>query len=134
MDQIAERFITKQGAIPSLKGIMVSREHLRFGQRRTRARYSGKRVLRDGDIISIDIGAKLNGYHGDSAWTYPVGTISDDDQKLLDVTEESLYRGLKEANRENVCRIFPTQYKRMSKANNFSRQGICRTRGRAGSA
>ncbi len=57
----------------------------------------GKKVLKDGDIISIDIGAEYKGYHGDSAWTYPVGTITDADQQLLDVTENSLYEGLKEA-------------------------------------
>ncbi|MFD3786080.1 type I methionyl aminopeptidase [Bacillus altitudinis] len=98
LDQIAERFITKQGAIPSFKvyngfrgSICVSvNEELVHG-------IPGKRVLRDGDIISIDIGAKLNGYHGDSAWTYPVGVISDEDRKLLEVTEESLYKGLQEA-------------------------------------
>ena len=49
-----------------------------------------------GDIISIDIGAKYNGYHGDSAWTYPVGNISESVQKLLDVTEKSLYLGLEQ--------------------------------------
>ncbi|MFJ5673051.1 type I methionyl aminopeptidase [Bacillus safensis] len=95
---IAEGFSTKQGAIPSFKGyngfrgsICVSvNEELVHG-------IPGKRVLRDGDIISIDIGAKLNGYHGDSAWTYPVGVISDEDRKLLEVTEESLYIGLQEA-------------------------------------
>ncbi len=57
----------------------------------------GDRVLQDGDIISIDIGAEYNGYHGDSAWTYPVGTISEETKRLLDVTEESLYKGLERA-------------------------------------
>ncbi len=56
----------------------------------------GKRKLKEGDIISIDIGAKYNGYHGDSAWTYPVGNISESVQKLLDVTEKSLYLGLEQ--------------------------------------
>ncbi|MFV0246496.1 MAG: type I methionyl aminopeptidase [Mycoplasmatales bacterium] len=50
--------------------------------------------LKEGDIISIDIGAKYKGYHGDSAWTYPVGNISDDDKYLLEHTEKSLYEGL----------------------------------------
>ncbi|MEW9033840.1 MAG: type I methionyl aminopeptidase, partial [Planifilum fimeticola] len=57
----------------------------------------GTRVLREGDIISIDIGAQYEGYHGDSAWTYPVGRISETAEKLLRVTEESLYRGLAKA-------------------------------------
>jgi methionyl aminopeptidase len=51
----------------------------------------GRRRLRDGDIISVDVGAILNGYHGDSAWTYPVGQISDEAADLLRATEASLY-------------------------------------------
>jgi methionyl aminopeptidase len=98
LDKIAEEFIRSKDAIPSFKGyngftgsICASvNEELVHG-------IPGDRVLKEGDIISIDIGAKYNGYHGDSAWTYPVGKISDEDQRLLDVTEESLYLGIKEA-------------------------------------
>lgn len=50
----------------------------------------GERVLRDGDILSVDIGTILDGWQGDSAWTYPVGTISDDAARLLADTEEAL--------------------------------------------
>jgi methionyl aminopeptidase len=57
----------------------------------------GKKTLRDGDIISIDIGATFGGYIGDSAWTYPVGTIDDEAQRLLEVTERSLYLGIEQA-------------------------------------
>ena len=95
LDIIAENFIRKYDAIPSFKGYNGFRgsicasvnEELVHG-------IPGDRVLRDGDIISIDIGAKYNGYHGDSAWTYPVGMITEETQSLLDVTEESLYQGL----------------------------------------
>ncbi|MBF0707210.1 MULTISPECIES: type I methionyl aminopeptidase [Bacillales] len=97
LDTIADRFIRQLGAIPSFKGyngftgsICASvNEELVHG-------IPGDRVLAEGDIISIDIGAKYNGYHGDSAWTYPVGTISEEDERLLKVTEESLYKGLNE--------------------------------------
>ena len=58
---------------------------------------SKKDILKDGDIITIDIGVEYKGYHADSAKTYPVGTISDELKKLLEVTEESLYEGLKHA-------------------------------------
>jgi methionyl aminopeptidase len=51
-------------------------------------------VLEEGDIISIDCGAIVEGYHGDAAWTYPVGRIDDDAQRLLEVTEKSLWAGL----------------------------------------
>lgn len=52
------------------------------------------RKLLEGDIVSIDIGANYKGYHGDSAWTYPVGNISNQKQKLLENTEKSLFEGL----------------------------------------
>jgi len=97
LDYIAEKFIQSQGAIPSFKGyngftgsICTSvNEELLHG-------IPGKRVLREGDIISIDIGACFNGYHADSAWTYPVGDIDEDSKQLLKVAEQSLYCGLEE--------------------------------------
>ncbi len=98
LDSIAEKFIRQHDAIPSFKGyngftgsICASvNEELVHG-------IPGDRLLKNGDIISIDIGANYNGYHGDSAWTYAVGEISEETQKLLDVTEQSLYKGLEEA-------------------------------------
>jgi methionyl aminopeptidase len=98
LDELAETFIRSMGAIPSFKGyggfpgsICTSvNEELVHG-------IPGKRTLQEGDIISIDIGAQFQGYHGDSAWTYPVGNISEEDQRLLRVTEESLYKGLEKA-------------------------------------
>ncbi len=52
------------------------------------------RKIKEGDIISVDVGACYKGYHGDSAWTYAVGQISDEAARLMKVTEESLYAGL----------------------------------------
>ncbi|MGF9915717.1 type I methionyl aminopeptidase [Paenibacillus ehimensis] len=98
LDQIAEDFIRSQGAIPSFKGyngfpgsICASvNDELVHG-------IPSQRKLKNGDIISIDIGAEYKGYHGDSAWTYGVGEISETARKLLEVTERSLYAGLAEA-------------------------------------
>jgi methionyl aminopeptidase len=95
LDQIAEDFIRSQSAIPSFKGyngfsgsICASvNEELVHG-------IPGDRVLNEGDIISLDIGAQYKGYHGDSAWTYAVGEISPEARRLLAVTEQSLYAGL----------------------------------------
>lgn len=95
IDQIAEKFIRNFGATPSFKGyngfqgsVCTSvNDELVHG-------VPSKRKLRDGDIISIDIGACYEGFHGDSAWTYPVGTISPEAERLLAVTEQSLYAGL----------------------------------------
>ncbi|WP_082235750.1 type I methionyl aminopeptidase [Halobacillus massiliensis] len=98
LDKIADQFIRSMDAIPSFKGYNGFRgsicasvnEELVHG-------IPGDRVLKDGDIISIDIGAKYQGYHGDSAWTYPVGTVDESTAELLRVTEESLFKGLDEA-------------------------------------
>ncbi|MGV7118295.1 type I methionyl aminopeptidase [Paenibacillus kyungheensis] len=95
LDQIADRYIRSQNALPSFKGyngfpasICASvNEQLVHG-------FPNKRKLQEGDIVTLDIGAEYCGYHGDSAWTYPVGQISDDAKKLLEVTEGSLYAGL----------------------------------------
>jgi methionyl aminopeptidase len=98
LDRLAEEYIRKQNALPSFKGyggfpasICTSvNEELVHG-------IPSDRVLKEGDIISIDIGAEYQGYHGDSAWTYGVGEISESAKKLLQATEESLYKGLAEA-------------------------------------
>jgi methionyl aminopeptidase len=95
LDNIADEFIKSQNSISSFKGyngfpgsICISvNEELVHG-------IPGSKILRDGDIVSLDIGAYYNGYHGDSAWTFPVGTISPEAKKLLTVTEQSLYEGL----------------------------------------
>lgn len=58
---------------------------------------SKQTILREGDIVSIDICAFINGYHGDNAYTFPCGDISDEAQRLLDATKESLYQGIKAA-------------------------------------
>ncbi len=95
LDKLAYDFILSQGASPSFlnyDGFPASictsvNEEVVHG-------IPSDRVLQDGDIISIDIGACYKGYHGDSAWTYPVGTIDDDKKYLLEHTEEALFEGL----------------------------------------
>lgn len=57
----------------------------------------GRRVLREGDIVSCDVGACLNGYYADSAWTFPVGRVSEEVARLLRVTREALYKGIAQA-------------------------------------
>lgn len=95
LDRLAEDYIRGRGATPSFKGydgfpgtICASiNEEVVHG-------IPSNRKLKEGDIISIDIGACYKGYHGDSAWTYPVGKISEEKEYLLKHTEESLFQGL----------------------------------------
>lgn len=95
LDSLAEKFILSQHATPSFKNyqgypgsVCTSvNDEVVHG-------IPSDRVLRDGDIISIDIGANYKGYHGDSAWTYSVGNVSDDKKNLMKWTEEALFKGL----------------------------------------
>lgn len=95
LDKLAEDFIRSQGATPSFKnynGFPASictsiNEEVVHG-------IPSNRKLKNGDIIGIDIGACYKGYHGDSAWSYPVGDISDKKKYLLFHTEKALYEGL----------------------------------------
>lgn len=54
----------------------------------------GDRVLEEGDVVSCDVGVKLNGYYADSAWTFPVGRLSRDRERLVRVAEEALFEGI----------------------------------------
>ncbi len=97
LDKLAEKIILENHATPSFKnynGFPASicasvNEQLVHG-------FPSDYVLKDGDIITVDVGACYEGYHGDSAWTYAVGTISKEAQLLLDVTHDSLFEGLKQ--------------------------------------
>lgn len=97
LDTLAENFIRSKGAIPSCKGyegypatLCTSiNEEVVHG-------IPGKRKLKNGDIITLDICVCYKGYHGDSAWTYAIGDISSDKKYLLEHTEKSLYEGLKQ--------------------------------------
>ena len=98
LDRIAEEYIRKAGGVPSFKGyngfpysICASvNEQVVHG-------FPSKRRLEEGDIISIDIGATLEGYVGDSAKTYPVGQIDDEAKRLIEVTRKSFYDGIEKA-------------------------------------
>ncbi len=97
-----DSFITKQGAYPAFKGYKVKRQTFQFASciSVNNAVVHGipsKEPLKDGDIISIDCGAEKDGWFGDGAWTYAVGTINPSVQKLMDVTRESLLLGVARA-------------------------------------
>jgi methionyl aminopeptidase len=100
LDEWAGAVIRKHNAIPSFKGYPPGSAHP-FPARICASineelvhGIPGPRVLREGDIISIDVGAILDGYHGDAAITLPVGQIAPEAQRLLEVTEGSLYAGI----------------------------------------
>jgi methionyl aminopeptidase len=98
LDTIAETFIRDNGGTPAFKGyggfpstLCTSvNDEVVHG-------FPSKYILKEGDIVSVDCGVILNGWYGDSAYTFPVGEISEEVRRLLDYTKESLEDGVKEA-------------------------------------
>ena len=102
LDRVAEQYIRRSGAVPAFKGycgfpanICTSiNEQVVHG-------IPGSRQLKDGDVVSLDIGTKLNGYYGDAAVTAPVGEVDPEVLKLLTVTEQALSKGIEQAIKGN---------------------------------
>jgi len=103
IDSLAEEHIRSQGAEPAFKGYLGYPSTICFSKNEKVVHgIPDGRTLDDGDIVSIDCGAIKDGYYGDSARTYTVGSsIGEDVQKLLDVTERSLYVGIEQAKSGN---------------------------------
>jgi methionyl aminopeptidase len=98
LDRIAEEFITKHGAKPSFKGLYGFPASLCISVNEQVVHgIPGGYVLKDGDIVSIDCGAFLNGFHGDAARTFAVGNVSDEADKLIKVTKQSFFEGIEKA-------------------------------------
>ena len=97
LNRLGEEFIISQGCTPSFKGYegfpagicMSVNSEVVHG-------FPSKRKLKNGDILTMDIGACWKGYHGDSGWTYAVGEISDDAKYIMEHTEKALYVGLEQ--------------------------------------
>lgn len=96
LDHIVDTFIRKMGGTPSFKGYMGYPASIcaSVNDVVVHGIPSPQRSLAEGDIISLDIGAFYGGFHGDAARTWPVGQVSEEARRLLEVTEESLARGI----------------------------------------
>lgn len=95
IDTLVEKTIVDQGAVPSFKGYdgfpasacVCVNDVIVHG-------IPNNQKLKDGDIVTVDIGAYYKGFHGDSGWTYAVGTVDDEKKKLMEVTEAALWKAL----------------------------------------
>jgi len=109
LDQIAEEYIRSKGAVPAFKGyrgfpatLCVSiNEEVVHG-------IPNHRKLKEGDVVSLDVGVILNGYFGDAAVTLPVGEVDQEAKRLLEVTERALYIGIEKARAGN--RLFDISF------------------------
>ena len=102
LDTIAEENIRKYNAVPSFKGYGGFKGSICASINNEVVHgIPGNKIVKEGDIISIDIGAYYKGYHGDAAKTHAVGVISEDNRKLIEVTRQSFYEGIKFAKEGN---------------------------------
>lgn len=105
LDKLAEEFIRDMGGVPSFKGYpgptpfpaslcLSTNEQVVHG-------IPGDRVLKDGDILTVDCGVYKNGFHGDHAYTFCIGNVKPEVRKLVEVTKESLYKGIEQFTANN---------------------------------
>lgn len=99
LDKIAEDYILSQGAVPNFKNYegYPATACISINNEVIHGIPSEKRVIKQGDIVSIDLGAKFEGYHGDNAATFACGEVSVEAKRLMDTTRESLYKGINAA-------------------------------------
>lgn len=122
LERAAEKKIEEAGAKPAFKGYFDYPCVLctSINQEIVHGIPSEKRVLKAGDIVSIDCGVVLDGYYGDAAITVPVVEISEDLKKLLEITEASLYRGIEAARVGNTVGDVGAAVQELVEANGFS--------------
>ncbi len=99
LDRIVEDYIVKNGAKPAFKGYygFPATCCISINEKVVHGIPSDKEIIKEGDIVSVDVGSIYKGYYGDSALTIPIGNISEEAKKLLEVTEKCLYIGIKRA-------------------------------------
>lgn len=121
INDAVERFIRKQGAVPSFlhyNGYPASacisvNDEIIHG-------IPGKRALREGDIVSVDVGAYIGGFHGDCAATFPCGRISPEAQRLIDVTRQSFFEGIRFAREGQRLQDISSAVQAYVESNGFS--------------
>lgn len=99
LDRLAEKYIRSQGAVPNFKNYngYPATACISINNEVIHGIPSVKRVIKAGDIVSVDLGAMFNGYHGDNAATFACGDISPEAKRLMQTTENALYEGIKAA-------------------------------------
>jgi len=122
IDRLGDQFIRDKGAEPSFKGyrgypasICIS-----INEEVVHGIPSPDRVLNEGDIVSLDIGAFYKGFHGDAARTLPVGQISQEAEKLIDITERSFHEAVKKAEPGNRLTDISSMVQAVAEENGFS--------------
>lgn len=122
LDKIVKKTIEKAGAVPSFLGYggFPASACISVNNVVIHGIPSAKQIIKEGDIVSIDVGAYYEGFHGDNAWTFPCGEISMEAQKLLDATRESLFLAIEMAKPGNRLGDIGSTVQKYVEARNYS--------------
>jgi methionyl aminopeptidase len=126
LDKMAEDFIRAMGGEPAFKGYGWDKWNLFPATLCTSIDSEvvhgipSKRILKDGDLLSIDVGVKKNGFYGDGAWSYAIGGVSEEKKRLMRVTEESLFTGIEQAVVGNRVHDISNAVQQLVEENGFS--------------
>jgi methionyl aminopeptidase len=126
LDRMAEEYIRAQGARPAFKGYGSDKSNpfpasiCASVDNQVVHGIPDRRELRDGEIVSIDVGVERDGYFGDGAWTFAVGRAGDEKLRLMEVTEEALRRGVSQARAGNCVHDISAAVQEYVEANGFS--------------
>lgn len=103
LDRHIHDYIVKHGGKPSFLGLygFPGSACISINEELIHGIPSGQRIIKEGDIVSVDVGAYVDGFHGDNAYTFKVGEVAPETDKLLKTTEQSLYEGIKMARKGN---------------------------------
>ena len=99
VDRRIEKFVVSRGGYPAFKGLygFPASACISVDEEVVHGIPSPRRVLQEGEIVSIDVGVRYKGYHGDAAYTFPIGEVSEEKKRLMKVTWEALFKGIGEA-------------------------------------
>ena len=122
IDRIAEKYIRSRGAVPNFKGYngFPSTACISINNEVIHGIPSKNRVIKEGDIVSVDLGACFEGYHGDNAATFAAGDVSEQAKLLMAVTKESLYKGISKALAGNRIGDIASAVQQHVESNGFS--------------
>ncbi len=103
LDRHIHDFIVKHGGKPSFLGLydFPASACISVNEELIHGIPNKHKIIREGDIVSVDVGAYVEGFHGDNAYTFAVGEVDDETKRLLAVTKESLYKGIEQARKGN---------------------------------
>jgi methionyl aminopeptidase len=122
LDEQIARFINSKKARPAFKGLygFPGNACISIDEEVVHGIPSPQRILKDGQIVSVDIGAEYEGFYGDAAYTFPVGEIDDERKRLLKITWESLFKGIDQAYEDNRVQDISSAVQNYAESHGYS--------------